>query len=79
MWSTAVKLPKVRVSSCALMAMSPEPVAGHTPHGDAWGALNNLNWRSTDIQPAHIAGFGDNVPRLAESAVCTLRGEVWSA
>ena len=29
-------------------------------HGDAWGALNNLNWRSTDIQPAHIAGFADN-------------------
>ena len=23
-------------------------------HGEAWGALNNLNWRSTDIRPAHI-------------------------
>ncbi len=29
-------------------------------HGDAWGALNNLNWRSTDIQPAHIKGFDQN-------------------
>ncbi|HEX9442996.1 MAG TPA: aldehyde ferredoxin oxidoreductase N-terminal domain-containing protein [Candidatus Binatia bacterium] len=29
-------------------------------HGDAWGALNNLNWRSTEIVPAHIAGFDQN-------------------
>ena len=29
-------------------------------HGEAWGALNNLNWRSTDISPAHIEGFTDN-------------------
>ena len=29
-------------------------------HGEAWGALNNLNWRSTDLSPAHIHGFGDN-------------------
>jgi aldehyde:ferredoxin oxidoreductase len=29
-------------------------------HGDAWGALNNLNWRSTDLQPAHIKGFDQN-------------------
>ena len=29
-------------------------------HGDAWGALNNLNWRSTDLQPAHIEGFDQN-------------------
>ena len=29
-------------------------------HGEAWGALNNLNWRSTDIQPAHIQGFDQN-------------------
>ncbi|HEU4340260.1 MAG TPA: aldehyde ferredoxin oxidoreductase N-terminal domain-containing protein [Candidatus Binatia bacterium] len=29
-------------------------------HGEAWGALNNLNWRSTDLSPAHIEGFADN-------------------
>ncbi len=29
-------------------------------HGEAWGALNNLNWRSTDLSPAHIHGFGEN-------------------
>ncbi len=29
-------------------------------HGEAWGALNNLNWRSTDLNPAHIRGFDQN-------------------
>src|SRR5438132_1442053 len=29
-------------------------------HGEAWGALNNLNWRSTDLSPAHIHGFDQN-------------------
>ena len=29
-------------------------------HGEAWGALNNLNWRSTELSPAHIHGFADN-------------------
>ena len=29
-------------------------------HGEAWGALNNLNWRSTELSPAHIHGFGEN-------------------
>src|SRR5947208_10990957 len=29
-------------------------------HGEAWGVLNNLNWRSTDLSPAHIHGFGEN-------------------
>ena len=29
-------------------------------HGEAWGALNNLNWRSTDLNPAHIHGFDQN-------------------
>jgi aldehyde:ferredoxin oxidoreductase len=29
-------------------------------HGEAWGALNNLNWRSTALTPEHIRGFGDN-------------------
>jgi len=29
-------------------------------HGESWGALNNLNWRSTDLNPTHIAGFDKN-------------------
>ncbi len=29
-------------------------------HGEAWGALNNLNWRSTDLNPSHIQGFDQN-------------------
>ena len=29
-------------------------------HGESWGALNNLNWRSTEITPAHIGGFDRN-------------------
>jgi aldehyde:ferredoxin oxidoreductase len=29
-------------------------------HGEAWGALNNLNWRSTELSPAHIRGFEQN-------------------
>ena len=29
-------------------------------HGEAWGVLNNLNWRSTELSPAHIRGFGEN-------------------
>ncbi|HYT54029.1 MAG TPA: aldehyde ferredoxin oxidoreductase N-terminal domain-containing protein [Verrucomicrobiae bacterium] len=29
-------------------------------HGEAWGALNNLNWRSTELSPAHIKGFDQN-------------------
>jgi aldehyde:ferredoxin oxidoreductase len=29
-------------------------------HGEAWGALNNLNWRSTALTPEHIRGFGEN-------------------
>jgi aldehyde:ferredoxin oxidoreductase len=29
-------------------------------HGEAWGALNNLNWRSTELSPAHISGFDQN-------------------
>ncbi len=29
-------------------------------HGDAWGALNNYNWRSTELDPSHIAGFDKN-------------------
>jgi aldehyde:ferredoxin oxidoreductase len=29
-------------------------------HGEAWGALNNLNWRSTELSPAHISGFEQN-------------------
>jgi aldehyde:ferredoxin oxidoreductase len=29
-------------------------------HGEAWGALNNLNWRSTDLSPSHIDGFETN-------------------
>jgi aldehyde:ferredoxin oxidoreductase len=29
-------------------------------HGEAWGALNNLNWRSTDLNPSHIRGFDQN-------------------
>jgi aldehyde:ferredoxin oxidoreductase len=29
-------------------------------HGEAWGALNNLNWRSTELSPAHIRGFDQN-------------------
>ena len=29
-------------------------------HGEAWGALNNLNWRSTELSPAHIHGFSEN-------------------
>src|SRR5919106_5892538 len=29
-------------------------------HGETWGALNNLNWRSTDLSPAHIGGFDQN-------------------
>ena len=29
-------------------------------HGEAWGALNNLNWRSTELSPAHIHGFDQN-------------------
>jgi aldehyde:ferredoxin oxidoreductase len=29
-------------------------------HGEAWGALNNLNWRSTDLNPSHIHGFDQN-------------------
>ena len=29
-------------------------------HGEAWGALNNLNWRSTDLSPEHIRGFDRN-------------------
>jgi aldehyde:ferredoxin oxidoreductase len=29
-------------------------------HGEAWGALNNLNWRSTELSPAHIQGFDQN-------------------
>src|SRR3990172_12143613 len=28
--------------------------------GEAWGALNNLNWRSTELSPAHIQGFDQN-------------------
>lgn len=29
-------------------------------HGESWGALNNFNWRSTDLSPAHIQGFDQN-------------------
>lgn len=29
-------------------------------HGEAWGALNNYNWRSTELDPSHIAGFDKN-------------------
>jgi aldehyde:ferredoxin oxidoreductase len=29
-------------------------------HGEAWGALNNLNWRSTELSPEHIRGFERN-------------------
>jgi aldehyde:ferredoxin oxidoreductase len=29
-------------------------------HGEAWGALNNLNWRSTALTPDHIEGFSEN-------------------
>jgi aldehyde:ferredoxin oxidoreductase len=29
-------------------------------HGEAWGALNNLNWRSTELSPEHIRGFDRN-------------------
>ncbi len=29
-------------------------------HGEAWGVLNNLNWRSTELSPAHISGFDQN-------------------
>jgi len=29
-------------------------------HGESWGALNNLNWRSTELSPEHIRGFDQN-------------------
>lgn len=29
-------------------------------HGESWGALNNYNWRSTELDPSHIAGFDKN-------------------
>jgi aldehyde:ferredoxin oxidoreductase len=29
-------------------------------HGEAWGALNNSNWRSTELSPDHIRGFDRN-------------------
>jgi aldehyde:ferredoxin oxidoreductase len=39
-------------------------------HGEAWGALNNLNWRSTDISPDHISGFQDNTVVLRPCFQC---------
>ncbi len=39
-------------------------------HGESWGALNNLNWRSTDLNPAHIAGFDKNDVTLRPCFQC---------
>jgi len=39
-------------------------------HGDSWGALNNLNWRSTLYDEGHIAGFAENDVTLRPCFQC---------
>ena len=47
-------------------------------HGEAWGALNNLNWRSTELSPAHIQGFDQN--DVVSTALLSVPGSApWDA
>lgn len=39
-------------------------------HGESWGALNNLNWRSTEISDEHNRGFDQNRVTLRPCFQC---------
>lgn len=39
-------------------------------HGESWGALNNLNWRSTEISDEHNRGFDQNGVTLRPCFQC---------
>ena len=41
-------------------------------HGESWGALNNYNWRSTELDPSHIAGFDKNTLGLQPGTLTVL-------